>query len=225
MSTVINSWKIFEAELLYKNTFIMAKAEFIKSARKNIYAHGKRVELIHQKGKNSGQKYIKLDRTQPENEKDEILIHKGESYWTWCFMNQSPHYSKTRPRQSQLTQSAFYSEYYSIQEEIEDFSPESSLDIPDFIDGIISRLEDLRDQCQESLDNMPDSLQDSDTGQMLQERIDECDNLISDFESLDTEYSSDEEVSDDSDSEEMSDEEQEWLDGVLSEIQGICFNL
>ena len=72
---------------------------------------------------------------------------------------------------------------------------------------------------------MPDSLQDSDTGQMLQERIDECDNLISDFESLDTEYSSDEEVSGDNDSEEISDEEQEWLDDVLSEIQGICFNL
>ena len=54
---------------------------FIKSARKNIYVHGKRVELIHQKGKNSGQKYIKLDRTQPENEKDEILkFFYGEDF-------------------------------------------------------------------------------------------------------------------------------------------------
>lgn len=203
----------------------MTRANFIKSARKDIYTFGKIIKLVHLKGKNQGKEYTKIDRTQPRDENDKILIHKGESYWTWCFMNQSPHYSKIQPRASQLTQSSFYQEYYSIQERIEDFSPERADEISYFVEEIISSLEDLREQCQDSLDNMPEQLQDSDTGQMLQERIDECDNLISDFESLDTEYSSDEEVSGDNDSEEISDEEQEWLDSVLSEIQGICFNL
>ena len=43
----------------------MAKATFIKAARKNIYVRGKRVEAVHERGKNAGQKYIKIDRTQP----------------------------------------------------------------------------------------------------------------------------------------------------------------
>ena len=43
-------------------------------------------------------------------------------------------------------------------------------------DEIASALEELRDQQQDSLDNMPENLQQGDTGQMLQERIDslEC---------------------------------------------------
>ena len=55
----------------------MAKPTFIKSARKDIYTRGKLVELIHQKGKHAGQKYMKRDRTQPEDENDTIFIHKG----------------------------------------------------------------------------------------------------------------------------------------------------
>lgn len=65
----------------------MATATFVKSARKDIYSCGKRVELVHQRGKHAGEKYSKIDRTQPRDENDSILIHKGESYWTWCFMN------------------------------------------------------------------------------------------------------------------------------------------
>ena len=86
----------------------MATATFVKSARKDIYSCGKRVELVHQRGKHAGEKYFKIDRTQPRDENDSILIHKGESYWTWCFMNQSPNYSRTKPRPSQLTNSSFY---------------------------------------------------------------------------------------------------------------------
>lgn len=45
-------------------------------------------------------------------------------------------------------------------------------------------LEDIRDMAQDSLDNMPESLQESDTGQLLQERIDMLDGAIDELNSV-----------------------------------------
>ena len=198
----------------------MAKATFIKAARKDIYVQGKLVEATHERGKNAGQKYWKRDRTQPADADDKILIHKGESYWTWAFMNGPQMYSKTAPRQSQLTRSEFMSTYYSIMEEVEDWNPEfqDGEDVlEEFIDTITEELEELRDETQDRLDNMPESLQDSDTGQLLQERIDECDSLIDDFGAIDTTPDYDEEATDE--------EKEEWWEDKVQEMKDICFNL
>lgn len=197
----------------------MAKPTFIKSARKDIYTRGKLVELIHQKGKNAGQKYMKRDRTQPEDENDAILIHKGESYWTWAFMNGPQLYSKTRPRQSQLTQSEFMSTYYGIMEQIEDWEPEDHDEstLEDFVEDIKSQIEDLRDETQDRLDSMPYQLQESDSGQLLQERIDECDRIVGDLDGIDTSFDYDEDDSED-------EKEQAWEDKV-QEIKDVSFEL
>ena len=58
----------------------MARAQFVEKAKKPIYKHGKRVEYVSQRGKRAGQTLTKLDRSQPEDENDEILINVGESY-------------------------------------------------------------------------------------------------------------------------------------------------
>lgn len=197
----------------------MAKATFIKAARKDIYVQGKLVEAIHERGKNAGQKYWKRDRTQPADENDKILIHKGESYWTWAFMNGPQMYSKTAPRPSQLTRSEFMSTYYGIMEEVEDWEPESQDEdaLEEFISIITGELEELRDETQDRLDNMPEGLQDGDTGQLLQERIDECDSLISDFEAIDTTPDYDEDATDE--------EKEEWWEDKVQEIKDVCFNL
>ena len=55
----------------------------------------------------------------------------------------------------------------------------------DGIASIISDLEELRDELQDRLDNMPEGLQEGDIGQLLQERIDALDSAISDMESID----------------------------------------
>ena len=55
----------------------------------------------------------------------------------------------------------------------------------DGVDSIISALEELRDELQDRLDNMPEGLQEGDVGQLLQERIDALDSAISDMESID----------------------------------------
>ena len=55
----------------------------------------------------------------------------------------------------------------------------------DSISDIITAIEEIRDYTQDSLDNMPESLQEGDIGQMLQERIDCLEGVISDLESID----------------------------------------
>lgn len=55
----------------------------------------------------------------------------------------------------------------------------------DVVDSIVEDLETIRDDVQERLDNMPENLQDSETGTMLQDRIDCVESVISDLESID----------------------------------------
>ena len=206
----------------------MARAQFVEKAKKPIYKHGKRVEYVSQRGKRAGQTLTKLDRSQPEDENDEILINVGESYYTWCFYGGQPQYSKERPKPSQLTQNWFKQELYSIQEKIEEFEPEDVEDVATFIDEIRDDAESLRDECQEHLDNMPEQLQDSDSGQTLQERIDNLDSVIGDIDSFDSEFESEIEKEDDETDDEFlerqSEEKQQWLDDKTSEIQEFDFN-
>jgi prefoldin subunit 5 len=206
----------------------MARAQFVEKAKKPIYKHGKRVEYVSQRGKRAGQTLTKLDRSQPEDENDEILINVGESYYTWCFYGGQPQYSKERPKPSQLTQNWFKQELYSIQEKIEEFEPEDVEDVATFIDEIRDDAESLRDECQEHLDNMPEQLQDSDSGQTLQERIDNLDSVIGDIDNFDSEFESEIEKEDDESNDEFlerqSEEKQQWLDDKTSEIQEFDFN-
>lgn len=160
----------------------MARANFIKSARKSIYMNGKRVEYISKKGKREGQTLSKIDRTIPRDENDEIFINKGESYYCWDFMNGGTHYSKTKPRRSQLTQSSFLSQCYSIQERIEDWCPETTDDILQFVEELKQELEEMRDSCQESFDNIPEQLQDAPVGSTLQERIESLEDMINELD-------------------------------------------
>lgn len=64
-------------------------------------------------------------------------------------------------------------------------------------DSIISDLEEIRDDLQDRLDNMPEGLQQGDTGQLLQDRIDQLEAAISDLESIDFEDEEDGEMDED----------------------------
>lgn len=206
----------------------MAKAQFVEKAKKPIYQRGKRVNYVSKRGKRAGQTLVKVDRTQPADDEDRILINVGESYWTWCFYGGSPIYSKEKPRPSQLTQNWFKQELYGIQEKIEDFDPEDVEDIATFIDEIKDDAESLKDECQEHLDNMPEQLQDSDSGQTLQERIENLDNAVSELDNIDSEFESEiereDEETDDEWMQRILDEKQEWLADKVGEIQEIDFS-
>lgn len=194
----------------------MARATFVKSARKPIYLIGKREEYVSKKGKREGQTLSKVDRSQPKDETDKILVNKGESYYWWEFKNGPTHISKERPRASQLTQSSFKSQYYSIQERIEDFQPTEPDEIESFVEDLKSDIESLKDECQESLDNMPEHLQESSSsGELLNERIEELDNIYNELDTIDCSY----------DEEDEGWNKEEWINERLEEIQEVSFNL
>lgn len=204
----------------------MARATFVKAAQKDIYKKGKYVTYVSLKGKKKDQTKSKLDRTLPADDKDEIFIAKGESYYWWQFMNGGKNFSKTAPKRSQLTQSGFLSGLYELEDRIGEMICETKEDFDSEKEDILSEIEGLKDQCQESLDNMPEQLQSAPTGELLQERIDNLDSWYSDIESIEVEdYDEDtirEELKSDSEKEDAESEDdyteridQETADKIL----------
>jgi hypothetical protein len=158
----------------------MARAMFVKKAQKDIERGG------------------------------QAVVKKGESYWWWKFRFGSKHVSKDRPRRAQLTQSSFLSELYTIEDEIEATLP-SDDSLGSSRDEMVSSLQSLLDQCQESLDNMPEHLQESsESGILLQERIDALVQWISDLEGVDCEIEPDDDETD-----------EEKYQSIVDEIQGL----
>ena len=190
----------------------MARANFVKAAQKDIYTVGKYVKYESKKGKRAGQELIKLDRTVPKDKSDAIFIGKGESYWWWQFKNDGKHFSKTRPKNSQLTQSNYLSQLYAIQESMDDPKAETYEDLQAFVEDIKEQLESLKEETEGSLENMPESLQQGPTGELLQERIDALDNAINELEGIDLDF--------DSEGDQTLDE---WMHDKVEEIQGVSF--
>ena len=118
--------------------------------------------------------------------KDNNCVKQGESYYWWKFRFGGKRMSKTRPRQSQLTQSAYFSTLYGLAEHIEDYEivPGEESVVEELRDDIVSQLEELRDETQESRDNMPEALQDAPTGELLGERVDGLESAISEIEGI-----------------------------------------
>lgn len=116
--------------------------------------------------------------------KDNPVCKKGESYYWWKFRYGGKRYSLTRPRPSQLTQSAYYSTVRGLVEQIDDANPTDWDELEALRDEIRDELENLGQESQDSLDNMPDALQYSPTGELLQERIDACENAQSELEGI-----------------------------------------
>jgi DnaJ-class molecular chaperone len=128
----------------------MARATFVKAARKDYPAHG---------------------------------IKAGESYWWWKFRYGGKYFSKSAPTRSQLTQSSFYSQLYDIQDRVAALVGDENL--PDEVESIASDLRDLASECEDNRSNMPDQLQDSDTGQLLEERAQALNDAADALEGID----------------------------------------
>jgi len=121
-------------------------------------------------------------------------IKKGDSYYWWKFRHGGMRRSKTRPTRQELTQSPFLTQVYDIEDCLMSFTihvGEKSIEeireeLEEFIEGIVSDINDLQSECEESLDNMPEQLQESSaSGQILQERIEMLEDWVSNLESID----------------------------------------
>jgi hypothetical protein len=147
----------------------------------------------------------------------EFGIKKGDSYWHWAFAFGPKYKSKTQPTRSQLTRSSFLSTLYSIEDGISNAFKEctTSDDLESSMEQLISDIEELKDETQNSLDNMPSQLQDADSGQLLQERIEALESWISDLQSIDLSIEDD-----------LSDEEKaNRIQEIIEEIEGYGIGL
>jgi hypothetical protein len=121
-------------------------------------------------------------------------IKAGESYYTWSLMSGGRGYrkfSKTPPRPSQLTSSNFMQQYLGIGEILEDALQIATdpADLESARDEAVGEIESLKDETQGSKDNLPENLQESATGQLLQERVDNLENWGSELEGIDLDFS------------------------------------
>jgi|GEM_PF-2990692 len=126
--------------------------------------------------------------------KDNPVAKKGESYYWWAFMQGGrggpKRYSKTPPTRSQLTQSEFYSTLYSLEDQVGDWKAdqyESVADLEGDVENIKDEIQSLGEEQSDKFSNMPDGLQQGDSGQLLENRASECDSLVSELDGIDFE--------------------------------------
>lgn len=136
-------------------------------------------------------------------------IEVGDTYYYWTFRYGGKRKSKTYPSRSQLTQSAFKQQMYEIEDRIGSIQADSFEDLAVQRDDLVGELESLRDECQDSLDNIPEQLQEGASGQLLQERIDGLESAINELESVDC----------DDDDEWDDDERNTELEARIEEVQ------
>lgn len=113
-------------------------------------------------------------------------IEVGDAYYWWANRigrSSIKKFSKTPPKASQLTSSEFLSTAYSINEAIQTL--EASESLAEDRDDIVSQIEDLKSETEDKLSNMPESLQQGPTGELLQSRIDACDEWANNLNSVD----------------------------------------
>lgn len=79
---------------------------------------------------------------------------------------------------------------------------------------IAEELTNILDECQDRLDNMPEGLQEGDTGQLLQERIDQLGDVINELEDIDYDTIKEGELGD-LDYDSLTDEAKEEMDEAI----------
>lgn len=109
------------------------------------------------------------------------------SYWWWAFRYGGKHFSKTKPKASQLTQSEFYAAVYGLQEARDAFVATDKESLEGAVAEWVDRAREIAEECREKFDNMPEGLQQGDTGQLLEERAEAMDAYADELESIDLE--------------------------------------
>jgi hypothetical protein len=164
--------------------------------------------------------------------KDNPVAKRGESYWWWKFRHGPKRYSKDRPRPSQLTQSEFLSQAYEIEERAADLDFEDET-VVDQIREMCDDIQALGEECEERRENMPESLQDSDTGQLLEQRAESCEELRSELDnaadSMEAHWNDfTEEYGEEPDADKDEDKHEKWTkarDEALSNMRGELDNI
>lgn len=109
-------------------------------------------------------------------------IYKGDSYWWWKFKRLPRQLSKVRPSRSQLTRSPFLAAIYQLEDGLSSIS--SLQEAEDYLANMKEQIEQLKTECEESLENLPESLRECNSGEILQARIECLGEWLSNLESV-----------------------------------------
>lgn len=131
--------------------------------------------------------YVKSARK--DNARCAVL--KGQSYYWWKnrgaggkgagFVRCSRNY----PRPSMLTMSPYFTAVYALQEQMADHgAPEDGADLESLRDEWAAEARSIGEEQQEKFDNMPEGLQQGDTGQMLECRANACESWADEIENV-----------------------------------------
>jgi len=145
-------------------------------------------------------------------------IQVGDEYYRFSktrFQKLRPLCLACKPTRSQMTSSDFMATLYGIEDDMAALTIEAiKEDAQNVIDSIKGQLEELRDETEEKRDNMPESLQDAPTGELLQGRYDSVEEMIGELEDIDLEI--DEELTEE--------EKQERYEEILQAIQDVGYS-
>jgi len=119
--------------------------------------------------------------------KDNVAVKKGEPYYWWEFRFGGKHYSATPPKQSQLTQSEFLSTVYDLNDRLDSLTADDFSDLGFQLQDIADEFRSQAEECESKKSNMPDSLQESPTGNLLEERACACNDIADSLENIDCE--------------------------------------
>lgn len=115
-------------------------------------------------------------------------IVKGQKHYHWkrkTGPRSSIEYRQlTPPRIDQLTGSAYKIACAGIADLI------SKVALPDDLDDVISAVDDLKDEQQGKFDNMPEGLQQGDTGQTLEQQASQLESASDEFSTIKDEWES-----------------------------------
>jgi hypothetical protein len=101
-------------------------------------------------------------------------IKAGDMYYTWS-LKTGPRSSRTYrqlspPRRSQLTTSGFLQQLYDLEDQLSVITAEDIVDLTSQVEDLASQIRELGEEEQGKYDNMPEGLQQGDTGMLLEER-------------------------------------------------------
>lgn len=107
-------------------------------------------------------------------------IKKGDSYYWWRFRRCPKQYSKTRPRRSQLTRSAYQAELWDLEDGLKGDDAET---LASACEAAADRLDEIAEEQRGNKENMPESLQNGPTGDLLDERAQACEDIAEELRS------------------------------------------
>lgn len=153
----------------------------------------------------------------------QLDLPAGSEYYWWSLMQGSrgvKRYSKTPPSRSQLTNSEFMGRIYDIEDQLQELSS------VDDLESLIQDIRDLGQEQEEKHGNLPDNLQYSATGELLEGRASACEEWASELEGVETPEDVDDSDVDSYIEDELDEEEAEDADReeIRNKIEDERFN-